>query len=85
MHLFATADAKTGNLLLNSAETYTSERQATSKNEEDIAEGKEITKFLIRIQPKVVCIPDITNQGADLLLITSTLIRCPGPHLVSGS
>jgi len=49
VHLFATADAKTGNLLLSSAETYTSERQATSKNEENIAEGKEITKFLIRI------------------------------------
>jgi hypothetical protein len=55
------------------------------QDEEDIAEGKEITKFLIRIQPKVVCIPDITNQGTDLLLITSMLIRCPGPHLVSGS
>lgn len=82
--MFAAADAKTGAVALCSCETFSSERSVKGTNEEDIDEGKEITKFLVKVQPKVICLPDIT-EASDLQLITSALVRCPGPHIVSGS
>jgi hypothetical protein len=49
-----------------------------------VKEGLEFTKFLVKLQPKVICVPDILNKD-NLKLVCSLLLRSPAPHILTCS
>lgn len=51
---------------------------------ENIEDHKDFSKFLIKLQPKILCILDITSRN-NVNLLASAFVRCPGPNIVSGS
>jgi len=76
------ADKQSGQIALYKAEYLVSDfNRGLSENIDD---HKEFSKFLIKLQPKILCILDITSNN-DCQLLASAYVRCPGPNIVSGS
>lgn len=79
------ADKTNGNIVLNYVEVFESERVERGQDEFSVKEGLEFSKFLIKLQPKVLCIPDILSKGNNLSLVSCLLLRSPAPHILTCS